>query len=591
VANPLREIAAAFSVHVDHKPLTDFDRRIERTKAKLRDFTTLAATTFVAGAYGAYKLVESASHADEVLNQLRVSFGKNADEVISWSRIVGKEMGRSEYTMQEALGNFGSYFATVFKGTGRDIVKMSKQMAVLATDVSSFKDVSDEEAMVRLMSGLAGETEAVRRIGVDISEATLREKGKALGINKTYTDMTNEEKTFLRFTKIVEDLQTVVAGDAVRTYKEWANSVRRTTDRFKTLSVTLGRRLMPTATKILGIVEKSADAFEEMTFRTMTWETAAVMAFGAAARAVFVFRAALIKSAKALFAAYAPWIALGVAIEDVLVFMAEGDSVIGDFITALTGMNRPLKTLEQLWNRFAHSVDNSMSKIDNAWLKILQLREAVDHPLDAKTAAEVRQDIKDKGDPLGEREARARRLDEIEELRSRIESRVRDQPMTEQDKEALRDKNSYQDAAAGDFGAFEKRYEDDDRFNLKQRKNIYLMQRAKALLAGDAIPDARDVSAGLIRPDALTLDALGPGTAFAMTPAGLGFTDTKTAAEAAAMQIQIQNVNVDARGAKDPAETESAVQRGVSGGVTKAQDEAVRRHVAAKVGGGQKARP
>jgi hypothetical protein len=174
-----------------------------------------AGAGFAAVAYGAYKAVSAASNADESLNVLRQTFKGNSDAVVQWSKTIGKEVGRSEYTLQEAAGRFGSFLSPVFKDSGVDITKMSERLAELAVDLGSFYNTSDEEAAMRLFSGMSGETEAVRRLGIDISDSSLKDLHKKSGDKRAYESLDLATKTQLRFTKILADTVDK-QGDAFR---------------------------------------------------------------------------------------------------------------------------------------------------------------------------------------------------------------------------------------------------------------------------------------------------------------------------------------------------------------------------------------
>lgn len=379
----IRDVLARFTFLVDDKPATKLDKKIDKLKDKIANIAAVATTSFAAVGYGMYRLVDAASDAQESLNVLQQTFQGNSDAIVEWSKTMGKELGRSEFTLQDSVGKFGVFLQSMLKGTDADIASMSKKLSTLAVDLASFYNTSDEEAAMRLFSGISGETEAVRRLGVDISDKGLADFNKKKGNKGRYEDLSSAEKTMLRFEKIVADTVTA-QGDAVRTADEWANSVRRVQDQIKDLAVRLGRRLMPIAKKVLDWVESFVGFIEKLTLKTSSVETFfLVMSVGLAATAtkmalvlkqivtfatavagIEAVKAALLSAGKAaaLFALKAAAIvAVILAIEDFITFMRGGRSIFGTFLQDLTGLAEPLDTFNGALKVMRENIEAALS--------------------------------------------------------------------------------------------------------------------------------------------------------------------------------------------------------------------------------------
>lgn len=260
----LREIIARFSVSVDDKDLKKLDKDLEKIRGNLDKVGTQAAVAFAAMGYGAFELVSMASHATENLNVLTQSFGDNKDEIMNWSVSMGKALGRSKYELQEYAGRFGSFLQPAFEGTDKDIAGMSEQLTQLALDLASFYDVSEEEAMMRISSGLRGETEAVRMWGIDLSDEGLTQFNTQQSGGKDTRHSRNlsmQEKNALRFAKILKDTEKK-QGDLVRTQDEVAGSARRLKSQLNELGVEAGKKLVP-------IVKDLFAAFNEYLMPTL----------------------------------------------------------------------------------------------------------------------------------------------------------------------------------------------------------------------------------------------------------------------------------------------------------------------------------
>ena len=183
----------------------------------------------------AYNVIRGASHLIascitesnsyiENINLFTASMGKFAEEAKSYAETVGEVMGID-------TGQFMRYqgvFMTITKGFGVVEDKaylMSKNLTQLGYDLSSFFNISFEDSMQKLQSGISGELEPLRRLGFDLSVARLQQEAWNLGIEKSVNAMTQAEKSQLRYYAIMTQV-TVAQGDMARTLNAPANQLR-----------------------------------------------------------------------------------------------------------------------------------------------------------------------------------------------------------------------------------------------------------------------------------------------------------------------------------------------------------------------------
>ena len=372
---------ARFGVDVDDSPLSRFDRRVESGKLRLAAFAGYAATAFSTAVYGAYRMVDAASDADESLNVLSRTFGAQTDEVLAWSKVMGETMGRSMYDLQASAGEFGSFLEPQFKGRTEEIVTMSQKLAELSVDLASFYNKSDQEMSMRLFSGLSGETEAVRRLGVDISDTSLDAFNKKTGDDKTKNKrmaaLSLQEKTLLRYRKILAD----TAGkqnDAALTANSWANQVKKLQADMKDLAVTLGRALIPYAKQLLKVGLFLVDTFKALTVKTDALRDAFIALALIGAAAVFwnigaaivgadviglVF--GLVAGVEALTVAFGVLAAAGTlaVIEDLASFFQGKETITGDLLKEVYGIQHPLLMITDLAEDVEMHFSNTLAHI------------------------------------------------------------------------------------------------------------------------------------------------------------------------------------------------------------------------------------
>ncbi len=198
------------------------------------------------------KLVKSSSDYVENLNLFTVSMGEYAEEAQKYAEQVGEIMGIDP---GEWMRNQG-VFMTLTKGfgvAGDRANLMSKNLTQLGYDISSFFNLSTEDAMQKLQSGIAGELEPLRRIGYDLSQARLELEAYNLGIKKKVSEMTQAEKAELRYYAIMTQV-TDAQGDMARTLDAPANQLRIVKAQFEQLTRSIGNLFIPALKAILPVV-------------------------------------------------------------------------------------------------------------------------------------------------------------------------------------------------------------------------------------------------------------------------------------------------------------------------------------------------
>ena len=168
-------------------------------------------------------ITESNSYIEN-LNLFSVSMGEYAEEAQKYAEAVGELMGIDPGAWMRNQGVFN----TIISGFGvasDQAYLMSKNLTQLGYDLSSFFNISYEDAFQKLQSGISGELEPLRRLGYDLSVARLQQEALNLGIEKSVMEMTQAEKSQLRYYAIMTQV-TVAQGDMARTLNAPANQLR-----------------------------------------------------------------------------------------------------------------------------------------------------------------------------------------------------------------------------------------------------------------------------------------------------------------------------------------------------------------------------
>lgn len=185
----------------------------------------------------------------EDLNLFTVSLGEYADSAKEYAEKVSELIGIDP---ADWLRNQG-VFNTIIKGfgvTSDKAIIMSKNLTQLGYDISSFYNISTEDAFTKLQSGIAGELEPLRRLGYDLSVARLQQEAYTLGINKSVSAMTQAEKSQLRYYAIMTQVKDA-QGDMARTLNAPANQVRILQAQVTQCARALGNIFIPALNAVL----------------------------------------------------------------------------------------------------------------------------------------------------------------------------------------------------------------------------------------------------------------------------------------------------------------------------------------------------
>lgn len=137
--------------------------------------------------------------------------------------------------------------------TGEVTTAISKSMTMLAGDISSLFNVDFSTVATNLQSGLIGQSRALYKYGIDITNATLQTYAYRYGIEKAVSEMSQAEKQQLRLLAIL-DQSKVSWGDLANTINSPSNMIRQFTNNVKEAGMVLGQLFIPVLQKILPVI-------------------------------------------------------------------------------------------------------------------------------------------------------------------------------------------------------------------------------------------------------------------------------------------------------------------------------------------------
>lgn len=220
------------------------------TKAKSSSFSLAAAFGKLYASYWllfrAFSKIKDAidisSSLTEVENVVRTTFGNYEKLIQDFSKTSIQDFGMSELTAKQVASRFQAMGTAMGFSQGK-MADMSLQLTKLTADMASFYDMEQSDVARNLQAVFTGETEPLRKYGLDLTQATLKEWAMKQGLDADISSMTQAEKTMLRYQYVMANTA-AAQGDFARTSDTWANQIRILKQSFEQLAAIIGGALI-----------------------------------------------------------------------------------------------------------------------------------------------------------------------------------------------------------------------------------------------------------------------------------------------------------------------------------------------------------
>lgn len=284
----------------------------------------------VIGIMGAYlagqqmrQAIDYASDLVEVQNVVDVTFAEGAEEVNKWSKSALDAFGLNELSAKRYSSTLGAMMKSSGLA-GDEVRKMSMDMTALAGDMASFYNLNGDEAFEKIKSGLSGETEPLKALGINMSDANLQTFAYSQGINKLTKDMSQAEKVQLRYgylLSVTSDAQ----GDFARTQDSFSNQTKLLAEKWNAFRGEMATGLLPILTMVIQVMNNMITVAQAVyDFISANWSVFAPLIYGiVGALTIFVTYLTLVKTWSLICAsAQAVWNAVMMANPIMLIVMA-----------------------------------------------------------------------------------------------------------------------------------------------------------------------------------------------------------------------------------------------------------------------------
>lgn len=193
--------------------------------------------------------------AVESRNLIEVSFGSMTAAADAWAANLSDTLGLNRFETEKTAGVL--FNMTTGMGFAKEAAfDMSTGVVKLAADMSSFRNIPMEEALLKIKSGLTGEAEPLKAIGILVDDNTIKTYAYTNGIAKQGAELTQQQKVLARWGAILQQTKND-QGDLARTIESPANQLRIMKSRIEEAATALGVSLVPIMTSAIGVISKA----------------------------------------------------------------------------------------------------------------------------------------------------------------------------------------------------------------------------------------------------------------------------------------------------------------------------------------------
>lgn len=216
--------------------------------------------------------ISYSSSLTEVENVVETTFGNATDVVQEFSDQAIMSFGMSELSAKQFASRFqamgaamgittsqvaksSEYLAGVIPQTervqklygdlGDSMADVSVNLTKLTADMASFYNTDYEDVAEDMQAVFTGMTRPLRKYGLDLTQATLKEFALANGLDADISKMTQAQKTMLRYQYVMANMGHVM-GDFDKTMNNWANVTRTIGQQFQKMGQLIGEGLINT---------------------------------------------------------------------------------------------------------------------------------------------------------------------------------------------------------------------------------------------------------------------------------------------------------------------------------------------------------
>ena len=216
---------------------------------------------------GIKKSIDVRSDVTEAQNVIDATFGRYKDLVEDMAKTSIRDFGISELAVKNTAGRYQA-MGTAAGIARKEMAKMSVTLTGLSADMASFYNQSQEDVARSMQAVFTGESEPLRKYGIDLTQATLQEWLNKKGIDARVQSMSQAEKIMLRYNYVLEN-SAAAQGDFARTSGTWANQIKVLKEQLMQLASVLGTAFINTLKPLVTALNKALASIIEFAVKVV----------------------------------------------------------------------------------------------------------------------------------------------------------------------------------------------------------------------------------------------------------------------------------------------------------------------------------
>lgn len=193
-----------------------------------------------------------ASDLVETQNVVDVTFEDSASTINKWAQEALNAYGITETKAKQYSSTLGAMLKSMGIADAQ-VLQMSTDMAGLAADMASFYNLDHDTAFEKIRSGISGETEPLKSLGINMSVANLNAFALEKGMNKAFDKMSQAEQATLRYQYLLEATKDA-QGDFARTGDSFSNEMRKLQTNLDRIKTEFGKGLLGVVTPAISLL-------------------------------------------------------------------------------------------------------------------------------------------------------------------------------------------------------------------------------------------------------------------------------------------------------------------------------------------------
>lgn len=193
---------------------------------------------------GFNNLADAGSDLYEAINKGSVVLGQSFNDVERFANTSSMRLGQTKQEAIDAASTFG-IFGKSAGLAGKGLSDFSIQFTELASDFASFYNTSPQDAITAIGAAFRGEAEPIRKYGILMDDATLKQIALKEGIISTTKGALTPQQKVLAASKLIMEQSADAQGDFARTSNGLANQQRINKALWKDISAEIGSKFIP----------------------------------------------------------------------------------------------------------------------------------------------------------------------------------------------------------------------------------------------------------------------------------------------------------------------------------------------------------